>query len=69
MFGNIPTKRLHIPKVIDDYNFNMGAVDIADQLRAMYTSLLLSRRVWMPLLVWILDTVATNAYKILQELD
>lgn len=32
VFGNSPMKELKILKVIDDYIFNMGGVDIADQL-------------------------------------
>lgn len=32
-FGNCPRKDLRIPRVFDDYNHNMGGVDIADQLR------------------------------------
>lgn len=69
VFGSATTKRLHIPKVVDDYNFNMGGVDIADQLRSVYTSHLQSRRTWMPLFFWLLDTSVTNSYILLSKLD
>ena len=34
VFGNEAVKRIGIPVVVDDYNYNMGGVDIPDQLRA-----------------------------------
>jgi hypothetical protein len=35
-FGDQATKELPIPRLIDEYNFNMGGVDRANQLRASY---------------------------------
>lgn len=35
VFGAQPVKKLPIPKFVDDYNYNIGGVDIADQLRAV----------------------------------
>jgi hypothetical protein len=32
------TRTLPIPSAIDDYNWYMGRVDIADQLRASFTT-------------------------------
>lgn len=40
IWGDQPTKILPIPTFIDDYNHNMGGVDIADQLRSYYDLLL-----------------------------
>lgn len=37
VFGVYTTKHLVIPHIIDKYNFKMGGVDLADQLRATYT--------------------------------
>ena len=36
VFGNNSTKELEIPMFINDYNYNMGGVDIANQLRESY---------------------------------
>jgi len=35
-WGNSRQKTVGIPKVIDDYNYHMGGVDIADQYRSYY---------------------------------
>ncbi|RPB04714.1 hypothetical protein L873DRAFT_1666100 [Choiromyces venosus 120613-1] len=35
-FGEDYQKELQIPVAIDDYNFHMGGVDIADQYRSYY---------------------------------
>jgi hypothetical protein len=40
---------LPIPGMIDDYNHHMGAVDIADQLRAKFTTAQRTKRSWLPL--------------------
>ena len=69
VFGACPTKKFKIPKVVDDYNYNMGGVDIADQLRAVYTSHMPSRRTWVPLLFWLLDCAVTNSYILLSKLN
>ena len=44
VFGNEAGKRPGIPVVVADYKYNMGGVEIADQLRAVYTSHIRSRR-------------------------
>jgi hypothetical protein len=44
-FGDQPTKELSIPRLIDDYNYHMGGVDRANQLRA---SLRLIKNVYAP---------------------
>jgi hypothetical protein len=36
VFGNLPIKELPIPCFIDDYNQNMGGVDLANQFREAY---------------------------------
>ena len=69
VFNGNPTARLAIPTVVDDYNLFMGGVDIADQLLAVYTSHLPSRRTWLPLFFWLLDCCASNAYLLLSALD
>ncbi len=39
---------LAIPRYIDDYNYNMGGVDIANQHRAAYSSQRKALRNWIP---------------------
>jgi len=55
---------LPIPEFIDDYNYHMGGVDIADQLRSYYCTQQRSCRNWYPLFYWLLDTTLVNAYRI-----
>jgi hypothetical protein len=46
----------------------MGGVDIADQLRAYYSTQRIALRSWYPLFFWMLDTAILNAYLIGQQL-
>jgi hypothetical protein len=62
VFGEDVRKDLEIPLFIDDYNHFMGGVDIADQLRAYYSTQRTSLRSWYPLFFWIVDTAILNAY-------
>lgn len=62
VFGDNARKAVSIPKAINDYNKNMGSVDIADQLRQYYSTQMRSLRTWMPLFLWLLDTSILNAY-------
>lgn len=47
VFGQMSRKALLIPTFIDDYNFNMGGVDIIDQLRSNYLIQQIVRRDWL----------------------
>jgi len=62
-------KLLPIPALVDDYNQYMGGVDIADQLRSNYPCHQTSRRNWLPLWFWALDTAITNTYLIARSLS
>ena len=62
VFGNASVKNLRIPRVIDDYNYNMNGVDVADQLRSYYDTHIVTRRNWYPIFFWILDTCIINAF-------
>lgn len=64
VFGEKSRKALFIPAFIDDYNFNMGGVDIADQLRSYYLIQQIVRRNWLPYFFWLLDTAIVNTYQI-----
>ncbi|CAG8524826.1 20923_t:CDS:2 [Gigaspora rosea] len=68
VFGDSVRKKLLIPKAINDYNFHMGGVDIADQLHNYYSTQLIVRRTWVPLFFWLLDTSLINAYLICKNL-
>ena len=69
IFKEASRKMLPIPEFIDDYNYNMGAVDIADQLRSYYSTQQTSRRNWLPLFYWLLDTSLVNAYQIQKTMN
>lgn len=68
IFGNEVRKAIPIPQFIDDYNYNMGGVDIADQLRSYYHVQQIVRRNWLPYFFWLLDTTVVNAYQIYRYL-
>jgi len=55
-------KPLLISTLVNDYNKYIGGVDIADQLRSNYPCHQRSRRNWLPLWFWILDTTIINMY-------
>ena len=49
IFGDDVTKALEIPLFIDDYNYQMGGVDITNQLRESYETHKATWRNWLPL--------------------
>ena len=64
VFGDSPFKLLEIPSFIDDYNHHMNSVDLANQYRQAYDTQKIAYRTWIPLLHWVLDQAAINAYKL-----
>jgi hypothetical protein len=64
VFGSSLFMILDIPAWVDDYNYNMNAVDLANQHRQPYNTQRMAYRTWIPLLHWILDQAAINAYKL-----
>jgi Transposase IS4 len=58
------TRILPIPEAIDDYNHYMGGVDIADQLRAKFSTQQRGVKPWRPLFYWLLDSTIINAFRI-----
>ena len=56
------TRELPIPMAIDDYNQFMGGVDIANQLRAGFSTQQRGIKPWRPLFYWLLDSTITNAF-------
>src|SRR5450432_3015217 len=55
---------LPIPGAIDDYNRFMGGVDIADQLRASFTTQQRGVKPWRALFYWLLDSTIVNAFQL-----
>ena len=64
VFGDSPFKFLEIPSFIDDYNHYMNSVNLANQYRQAYDTQKIAYRIWIPLLHWVLDQAAINAYKL-----
>ena len=58
---NVPFFRLNI---IDQYNYGMGNVDQADQLRLQYRSTywLRNRKWWWSMFFWLFEGALTNSY-------
>lgn len=50
------------PKSIDDYNQNMGGVDLFDQLHSCYSIAWKSRRWWLKLFYYFVDASIVNSY-------
>ena len=64
-FENIGARaELEIPRYIDDYNYNMGGVDIADQHRQAYATQRKSMKHWLPKWYWMIDHACINAFKV-----
>lgn len=67
-FGNSPTKDLPIPIVIDEYNHNMGSVDVADQLRGSMAGMRRIRKGgWRALWQFIFNLVVLNSFLLSQS--
>jgi hypothetical protein len=58
------TRLLPIPSAINDYNNHMGGVDIADQLRAGFSTQQRGMKPWRPLFYWLLDSTIINAFRL-----
>ena len=57
-----------ISTYINNYNYFIGGVDIANQLRAYYSTEGIALRSWYPLFFWILDIAILNASLVGQQL-
>ena len=66
IFEDDATKYLEIPIFIDDYNYRIRAVNIANQLRESYETHKTSFRNWWPLFYWLIDVIVINSYRLYQ---
>ena len=64
VFGDSAFMTIDFPAWINNYNHNMNTVDLANQHRQPYNTQRISYQTWIPLLHWILDQAAINAYKL-----
>ena len=55
VFGSSPFMILDIPTWVDNYNYNINAVDLANQHQQPYNTQRIAYQTWIPLLHWILD--------------
>jgi hypothetical protein len=55
---------LPIPDTINNYNYYIGRVDIADQLRAGFSTQQCRVKPWRPLFYWLLDSTIINAFRL-----
>ena len=63
VFKGQSTKYLDIPKPINDYNHGMGGVNQASHLQVNFSCHKpYEKRWWRPILYWLLDVCANNAY-------
>jgi hypothetical protein len=64
VFGDLLFMDLDIPAWVNDYNYHINSVDLANQFRQAYETQRVAYRIWIPLLHWILDQATINAYKL-----
>ena len=64
VFGDALTKELYIPCFINDYNYCIGGVDLANQFRESYETYQITQRNWWPLFYWLIDIVCVNTYRL-----
>lgn len=50
--------------MINDYDYNMGGVDIVDQQKSIYKTQRNELRNWYPLFYWIFDHACINAFRV-----
>ena len=63
IWGDKGATDIYIPTLIDDYNYWMGGVDVADQRIAYYhPSNLVCQRNWIPIFIQLLSIIRNNAF-------
>ncbi|KAF9139429.1 hypothetical protein BG015_002027 [Linnemannia schmuckeri] len=51
-----------VPNIVNDYNNIMGDIDASDLKRLFYDRDLFVAQAWMPLFLWLLDSILLNAH-------
>ena len=64
VFGDNHKKELQIPCFIDDYNYYIGGVNLANQFRELYETYRLTFKTWWPLFYQLIDIAYVNLYKL-----
>ena len=63
IWGDKGATKIYIPTLIDDYNYWMGGVDVADQRIAYYhPSKLICQQNWIPIFIQLLSIIRNNAF-------
>jgi hypothetical protein len=55
---------LPIYRAINNYNYYIGRVDIADQLQTGFSTQQQGIKPWRPLFYWLLDSIIINAFRL-----
>ena len=63
-FGDEITKDIEIPVLIDEYNHDMGGVDVFDQIKSYHDTLRVHRKTWRPLFSYLVEIVLANSFKL-----
>lgn len=64
VFGGLVQMELEIPCFINNYNYHMNSVDLANQFRQVYNTQQIAYQIQIPLFYQVLDQAAINAYKL-----
>jgi hypothetical protein len=64
VFGNNYKKELRISCFINDYNYYIGGVDLANQFRESYETHRPTFRTWWPLFYWLINVTYMNLYRL-----
>ena len=64
VFRSEHTKELQIPCLINDYNYYIEGVDLANQYKEPYKTYRPTSRTWWPLFYWLINIACINAYRL-----
>jgi hypothetical protein len=64
VFKEEPIKELLILCFIDDYNYYIRGVDLANQFRELYKTHKATLRNWWPFFYWLINVACINAYRL-----
>jgi hypothetical protein len=64
VFKKEPIKELLIPCFINNYNYYIKGINLANQFRELYKTYRATLRNWWPLFYWLIDVAYINTYKL-----